>query len=216
MKLSEKYLIYGFKGINEQELLEILLYSAGYNTCIKSKAKTLIEKYGNVKTILAQNDEILIKNGQINTRFLIIKKLINEFFYEDYLKRIRKFGPLLPNSKLVIEFLKQQFAYELKEKLGILFLSSNYEFIKYESFSNGTIDRSVVFMREVIEKILLCNAKNIIIVHNHPSGILIPSDDDVRMTRKLKDGLLLLEINLVDHILITQMGYYSFVEKGVL
>lgn len=216
MKLSEKYLEYGIKGVNEQELLEVLLYCSGYNMCLKSKAKNLINKYGNLKTILSQDDKVLLKNGEINTKFLIIKKLINEFFYEDYLKRLRKFGPILSNSSLVIEFLKQQFAYELKEKFGVLFLNTNYEFIKYESFSFGTIDKTIIFIREVTEKVLLCNAKNIIIVHNHPSGVMIPSDDDIRITRKLKEGLLLLEINLVDHILITHMGYFSFMEKGVL
>lgn len=216
MELYERYLTYGYINMKEQELLELILYSAGYDALTKSKAERLLKTYGSLSNILSKDNKVMLKDKRVNTRFLVIKKLINEFFYEDYLLKLEKFGPILSNSEVVIEFLRQQFAYDTKEKFGIIFLSTNYELIKYESDFVGTIDRAVIYIRELVEKILLCNAKNIIIVHNHPSGLIYPSDEDIRLTKRLKEGLYLLEINLVDHIVISKSGYFSFIEKGVL
>lgn len=215
MKIQDKYLKYGNELLDEKEILEVMLYASGH-TKIKQVAESLLFKYGSLKVILSNNNLKLQNDELISIRFIVLKKLINEFFYKDYLKKLKKTKPILVNTKILKNFLRQQFVCETNEKFGIIYLSNNYEFLKYECLFNGTIDKAVVYIRTIVENVLMCNAKNIIIIHNHPSGIEVPSNDDINLTKKIKDGLNLLEIYLIDHILITEKGYFSFVEKGFL
>ena len=102
------------------------------------------------------------------------------------------------------------------EVFKVLFLNSQNELLKEEELFFGTLDRSTVYIRELIKKILNYNAKSIIIVHNHPSGSLKPSDSDIFLTRKIKELFDKIEIQLLDHLIISERGYFSFLEGGIL
>lgn len=75
------------------------------------------------------------------------------------------------------------------EVFKVLFLNTQNELLKEEELFRGTIDRSTVYIRELIKKILEYNAKSVILVHNHPTGSLEPSDSDIRLTKKVKKFL---------------------------
>jgi len=74
----------------------------------------------------------------------------------------------------------------------------------------------LVDARIVFKKAIDALASNIVLAHNHPSGSLRPSKDDVNITKKLKEGAKLLDMNVVDHIIVTGGGYYSFADDGNL
>ena len=80
----------------------------------------------------------------------------------------------------------------------------------------GTIDGASVYPREIVREALLLNAKSIIVAHNHPSGILEPSNADKRITRRIIEACNVLDINLLDHILVSKLGAMSFAERGML
>jgi DNA repair protein RadC len=73
-----------------------------------------------------------------------------------------------------------------------------------------------VDVRLIFAVALKCNASGLILSHNHPSGKLVPSDADVTLTRKIKKCADLLDVNLIDHIIVTRAGYYSFTNEGKL
>lgn len=215
MKLEEKYLKYGCDALTEVELLQLMLYIIG-EKYTKVKAKKLLKTYANLANILARDNYIFENDISVPIKFKILKKLLIEIFYKDYLQNFISNEKKISDTASLINFLRQELAYELNERFDIIFLTTNLNLIKHETIFKGTIDRSIVFLRKIITKVLCLNAKNIIIAHNHPSGSLIPSNDDIKVTLKIKEGLKIFEINLLDHIIISKKGYFSFVEGGVL
>lgn len=103
------------------------------------------------------------------------------------------------------------------EKVGCLFLSPRNDVIErfvFAVMSNGTVDQSAVYPREIIKMAILNHSTRLILCHNHPSNHAGPSLADYSITKVLKDGAKLIGIELLDHIIITEDSYYSFQEKG--
>ena len=88
------------------------------------------------------------------------------------------------------------------EKFGILCLDARHKVIGIHIISEGTVNEAQIYIREIATRALLNNAVNIIIFHNHPSGGLNPSQSDVAITRKIKEALEILNIQLLDHIIL--------------
>jgi len=97
----------------------------------------------------------------------------------------------------------------------ILFLSNNNE-INCIQVIPGTINRAVVYPREIIKCAILSASQGIIMVHNHPSGKLSPSQADEEITRKVKTACKIMDLHLFDHFIINSEGYFSFKEQGIL
>ena len=119
------------------------------------------------------------------------------------------------NIKL-LNYLKFSLLNRNVEVFKVLFLNTQNELLKEEELFYGTIDKSTVYIRELVKKILEYNAKAVILVHNHPSGSLRPSESDILLTRKVKEVFESLEIRLLDHLIISEKGYFSFLEGGIL
>ena len=103
-----------------------------------------------------------------------------------------------------------------QEHLITLSLDGANGLIKKRVVSIGTLNASLVHPREVFAEPLTDRAASIIVIHNHPSGTLEPSDADKAITQRLKEAGKLLGINLVDHVIITKTSHYSFAESGLL
>jgi len=116
----------------------------------------------------------------------------------------------------LLDYLKFSLLNREIEVFKVLFLNTQNELLKEEELFKGTIDRSTVYIRELIKKILNYNAKSVILVHNHPAGSLKPSQADIALTRKVKEIFEGIEIRLLDHIIISEKGYFSFLEGGIL
>ncbi|AND64490.1 DNA repair protein [Flavobacterium covae] len=97
----------------------------------------------------------------------------------------------------------------------ILFNRANYVLGIYD-LSKGGISGSIVDIRIILSVALKCNASSIILVHNHPSGNMKPSEADKKITSKLKKACDLLEIYLLDHLIISNQDYFSFAQNGIL
>ena len=93
-----------------------------------------------------------------------------------------------------------------KECFGVLFLSCKHNLIKFEIVSEGTIDMSPVYPREIIKKALNYNAKSIILCHNHPSGDTVPSESDISITESIKKACDVFDVRCLDHIIIGKPG----------
>lgn len=105
---------------------------------------------------------------------------------------------------------------ELQEEFKILLLNRANEVLGVYPFSKGGITGTVVDQRLIFAVALKCNATGIIICHNHPSGKLLPSEADITLTKSIGKCADLLEINLLDHLIITKNGFYSFSNEGKL
>ena len=105
---------------------------------------------------------------------------------------------------------------ELQEEFKILLLNRANEVLGIYPLSKGGITGTVVDQRLIFAVALKCNATGIIMCHNHPSGKLLPSEADITLTKSIGKCADLLEINLIDHLIITKNGYYSFSNEGKL
>jgi DNA repair protein RadC len=105
---------------------------------------------------------------------------------------------------------------ELQEEFKVILLNNSNEVLGIFPMSKGGITACVVDVRLIFACALKANATNIIVAHNHPSGKLIPSSNDIDITQKIKSAGKILDIYLLDHIIITAKGYYSFTEEGKL
>lgn len=105
---------------------------------------------------------------------------------------------------------------ELQEEFKILLLNRANELLGIYPLSKGGITGTVVDQRLIFAVALKCNATGIIICHNHPSGKLLPSETDITLTKSIGKCADLLEINLLDHLIITKNGFYSFSNEGKL
>ncbi|MEC4037035.1 JAB domain-containing protein [Myroides odoratimimus] len=105
---------------------------------------------------------------------------------------------------------------ELLEQFKVLMLSNNNRVLGVLEISSGGITGTIVDLRLIFAALLKAKATAFILVHNHPSGKLQPSDADRQITQKIKQASQILDIALLDHLIITPESYYSFADEGVL
>ncbi|WP_445453159.1 JAB domain-containing protein [Flavobacterium sp. 25HG05S-40] len=105
---------------------------------------------------------------------------------------------------------------EYQEEVKIILLNRSNIVLGIYEMSKGGITGSVVDIRIILGVALKCGASSIIMIHNHPSGKLIASDADKTITKKLKKACELLDIDLLDHLIISKDSYYSFADNGEL
>lgn len=105
---------------------------------------------------------------------------------------------------------------EMREFFFAIFVNRANEVLGVYEVSKGTMNATLVDMKLLFSPALKCLASGILISHNHPSGNLYPSQSDIQLTRKIKEASELLDITFLDHMILTNEGYYSFGDGGVL
>ena len=105
---------------------------------------------------------------------------------------------------------------EYRESFKVLLMNHNYKVMGWTTISNGGITETAADVRMILQAALLSNATCIMLCHNHPSGSLIPSRDDDRLTEKIRQACEIMRIHLIDHLILTDNSYYSYREKGRL
>ena len=103
---------------------------------------------------------------------------------------------------------------EYREYAKVLYLNQQCELVAYNTVSEGGISETPVDVRTIMQGALLTNATQIIFAHNHPSGNLKPSIQDDQLTERLRKACEIMRINLVDHLIVTTNGYYSYKDMG--
>ena len=103
---------------------------------------------------------------------------------------------------------------EYREYAKVLYLNQQNEVIAYNTISEGGLTETAVDVRMILQGALLTNATQVILTHNHPSGNLKPSIQDDHLTERLRKACEIMRINLVDHLIVTTNGYYSYKDMG--
>lgn len=122
----------------------------------------------------------------------------------------------MKNNDQLLEFLRLNIGFKDNEEFVVIFLNNNNRVVGYETLFRGTIDKSAVYPRNIIEKVFKYQAKGVIFAHNHPSGNLRPSRQDIQITEHMEEVLDMLSIKLIEHIIIGGNGYFSFREEGMI
>lgn len=215
-RIKKKYLEIGPQAFNEEyELLELLLtFSIPRRDC-KSIAKELLEKFGSISNVLHESKENLESVSGVKDNSYVLFKLVLDL-NKYILKENRLKETYINGTHDLVNYLKQDIGFVKKEVFKVIFLDNKNKFLEEETLFKGTLDRSHIYPRELVEKIFKHSAKSVIFSHNHPSGDLTPSKQDVNFTNSMKKLLKELDIRLLDHIIIGRNSYFSFLENGLL
>ena len=118
------------------------------------------------------------------------------------------------NPRAAAEFLLPQYGNRPVEQFGVLLLDTKHRVLRTLVLSVGTLDASIVHPREVFGAAAVAGAAALVLFHNHPSGDPKPSQDDVQLTRRLAAAGVLMGIDVIDHVILADVRYYSFKEEG--
>ena len=114
----------------------------------------------------------------------------------------------------IYEYMKPRMAYRTTECGYALLLNNSFKLIKAVKVSEGGLTETAIDIRVVGREALLANATAVALTHNHPSGNLRPSRQDDELTKRMKEGLSTLRLYFLDHVIVTEGGYYSYAEEG--
>lgn len=221
-RVRKKFLENGFNGLEDYEILELLLFYVIPRKDTKAIAKELIEKFKTLANVL-KADTLELKTinglGDVAITFLKMIGALPARIYKDELKNqklIKDDKNKITDKEVLLSFLRNKIGYEDVEKFYVIYLSSSNEVIAFEESSSGTLDRSSIYPREIYKRVIMENAKSIIIAHNHPSGNTCPSKCDIDITNEIAKGLKNFGALLIEHIIITRDSYFSFLEEGLI
>lgn len=124
--------------------------------------------------------------------------------------------PIIKDSRSVAEYLRALLSDLPHEVLGVLYLNKGNRINHFEVLSEGGITATIADPRRILKRALEENAVKLILCHNHPSGNLSPSRADETLTSKVREAGKLLDIELIDHIIVSATGYFSFADTGMI
>ena len=123
---------------------------------------------------------------------------------------------IVTSSRDIARYLQAQLQYKKHEVFAVIFLNRSNKINHYEIISEGGITGTVADPRIILKKALEHDAVSLVLCHNHPSGSLKPSRQDEELTNKIKEASKYFDIKVLDHIIVSEEGYYSFADEGFL
>lgn len=213
-RLRQRFLQSGLDGFLDYEIIELLLTLGTPRRDCKQQAREAVKAFKGLHGVLdASVEELQQVRGIGPTNAFGIK--LFQAISERYAKENIDTKIILDSPPIVLEYLRQKIGKMHKEHFAVLYLDSKNGLIT-DVVSIGTLNASLVHPREVFNKAILNHASHVIVAHNHPSGDSAPSIHDISTTNRLADSGKLLGIAVLDHIIISRTGHYSFKEKGLI
>ena len=213
-RLRDRFLLNGLDGFSDAEVLELLLSFGTPRTDCKEPARKLLNKFGTFSKVieapLAALQEVQ-GVGPKNGFALHFVHAVASYYLKERLTGKR----YLHSSQDVIDYLTHSLRGLKKEVFTVIFLDASHAIIDSAVVAEGTLTVNTVYPREIIKKALDFHAAAIIIAHNHPSGSLQPSPQDMKLTRSLFMLCSSMQIQLLDHLIIGD-GSYSFADNGLM
>lgn len=206
----------GRESLSDSELLAILINTGSGKSSAVDLAKEVLKLGGN------NLDEL----GKLSLKDLMSVKGIGEakaITLVAALELGRRRQSVFPmnktqvrSSKELAEYLKTALKDYEHEVFAVVFMNRANKINHFQVLSSGGISHTIVDPRIIFKRALEVKATSIVLCHNHPSGNLRPSRQDEALTAKLKEAGTLLDINVVDHLIVSDEGYYSFADEGMI
>lgn len=214
-RLRTRFMKAGIDGVQDYELLELVLFRAIVRIDVKPLAKELIATFGGFAQVVAAPPERLKEIKGVSTRVIQELKIVHAATIKMSQERVHK-RPVVSSWNDLIAYCRAAMADEKTEMFRILFLDRKNVLIADEVQQRGTVDHTPVYPREVVKRALELGASAIILVHNHPSGDPTPSRADIDMTNQIVNAAKALNIQVHDHLIIGHKDHASFKSMGLL
>lgn len=205
----------GANAFDDHNLLELLLFYAVPRRDTNELAHELINRFGSYSAVLEASIDELMTVGGIGESAAVLIKLVPEM-NKRYMHRNNADDSAISTSSAAGKYFLAKFAYETVEVAYAMFLDSKNRIISCREISRGVVNGTNISVRAIAEQALACKATSVIIAHNHPDGVPVPSAEDELTTQKIKVALSTVGIRLTDHIVVSGEQYVSFVDYGLM
>ncbi|KRD07552.1 hypothetical protein ASE21_18895 [Flavobacterium sp. Root901] len=210
----EKLLLKGKESLSNAELVAILIGSGSRNESAVDLSKRILLNAGNLNVLGKMSIAQLTQFKGIGEAKAISIVSALELGRRQRSEDALKFKKIT-SSKGIFEIMQPIIGELPHEEFWVLFLNNSNKVISKSQLSKGGITGTVVDVRLVFKLALENGATGLILCHNHPSGNLNPSDADMQITKKMKTAGEILDVKVLDHLIITETKYYSFVDEGI-
>ena len=214
-RLRRRFLLGGGRDMPDYELLELLLTIAIPRRDVKPLAKELIRKFGSFAEVVnAPLEELMLVKG-VKENTAAVLRIVRECSVRSSWQSLKGMdAPVISDFDAMVDYCRSAMAYQTVEEFRIIFLNSKLYVIGEEIQKRGTVDQVAIHPREVIKSAMMHGASAMILVHNHPSGIVTPSKADMEITKRIKEAAEAVSIRLFDHLIISKSSVYSFHNQG--
>ena len=214
-KMRQRFVTGGLESFADHEALELLLYYAIPRRDTNPIAHALIERYGSLQAVLTAPAEDLKKVPGVGDTAAVLLKLVPQVYQKARLESVKN-EKILDSVDRVSSYLLELFADERNEVVYQLCLDRKGKLLACKRLAEGGISATMLNIRTVVENAVLTGASAVILSHNHPSGLALPSQDDYATTRKIQQALQAIDVPLADHIIVADGDCVSFAQSGYL
>jgi len=212
----EKLIRYGVENISNAELIAILLGQGSQKYNVVETAHQMLHAFGDLEGLAAASQKELQTIDGIGPAKALTLLAAFQLYRNMQSETAAKVAQVMTQPKMVADIYIPYLGAKKKESFFVILLDAAMHKIRDVEVSKGSLTASLVHPREVFNPAIKYSAKGVILLHNHPSGQLSPSDEDIKITRKLVDSGRLLDIPVYDHLIITSKSYYSFKENNLI
>lgn len=212
-RLKRRFLSEGLDSFEDHNILELLLFYALPRSDTNEIAHRLLEQFKSLSGVFDAPLEELCKIKGISEHSATLIKLIPRLtsaYHTDKSKDIKIIG----STNAAGKFFVPRFYGKANEEVHVMLLDDKKKVIKCEKVFEGTVNSTPITVKKVVAMAVNSNATGVILAHNHPGGIALPSKSDLRATEKIYRALELINIQLCDHIIVADDDFVSLADSG--
>lgn len=211
----EKLLSFGAHQLSDAELLAIFLRTGVAGESVVDMARRLLRHFCGVRGLLsADQSTFCAEHGLGVAKFVQLQAVLE--LARRHLAETLRTGEVFSSSAVARDYVRAQLRDTHIERFALVLLDNQHHLLSFDIIAEGTVDQAAVYPRVVLEKVLARRASAVILCHNHPSGCTVPSDADLRLTRRLVEALALVDIRVLDHLIVADTQVISLAERGEL
>ncbi len=214
-RLKRRFAEAGINGFSEETALEMLLFYAIPRRDTAPIARALLDRFGSVVNVLDAPEEELAKIGGMGENSAQYIHFLMAMYRYYFSQRSRE-DVVLDTVEKCGEYLAPRFMGRQKEAVFMLCLNGQCNPVGCKEISTGDLNSATIPIRRIVEYALSVGATSVILAHNHPGGVALPSPQDIDATRRVAEILGMVEIDLVDHLVMTYEDFTSMAESGFL
>ena len=214
-KMRQRFMTGGLDAFADHEILELLLYYAIPRRDTNPIAHALMERYGSLPAVLAAPMEDLKRTEGIGESAAVLLHLVPQVCRRARLAQVGE-DQVLNSSERAGAYLLECFDGESREVIYQLCLDRKGKLLACKRLGEGSVASSDLDVRRLVENAILTGASAVILAHNHPSGVALPSDGDYTATMRVRAALNAIGIELADHIIVADGDFVSMADSGYL
>ncbi len=213
-RLRKKFILNDIDNFEDHEILELALFYAIPRKNTNEIAHKLLESFGSIAAVFDAPINMLKEVEGVGESAAVFIKMLSSLARIYVEKKHSDKNQILDNSK-INDRLMLKFIGRMEEVVAIVLLDAKGKIVYEGVINKGTVNAVDIYVRKIIERIVLYNASSIVLAHNHPSGFAVPSADDIESTAKLTKIFSGMRVNFLDHIIVADGDYVSLRDCGI-